>query len=498
MSKLNNLIGFWNSKSLEQGEPKNRQKQTRPKSEIIDRNFVRRMENLSAVESPRQRGGVSFLLSEERGPQERRIKDVVRPGADSDHKTRVQAERDCTDRSGQSLESAKSGKRGLAQSTPGSPASSTKPQSPFAKFQQLENNLCSSGDSRVPGTRTPPLGGIRPTNLYRNASMPASTVRPTVTHKMMEQKNNSGSRSVMAARSGSGAKEMILMWVQNRIKDYPIPMTNFSTHWNDGLAFCALIHVFYPDNFDWFSLKSENRRHNFTLAFQKAEELAGIYPLLEVDDMVRFQKPDWKCVFTYVQSFYRRFRDGRSPPRARTVQAGAELATAPGQINLSEVARAVAECQEAEESGRNIVKQLSCQDNTENKVAVTEAEQTEKMVVKQLSIESKSQEEEQQQEEKEEEERLAEKDEVCSDLPCRAVESVPLTPPEETPAEVHTESVCITLKPSPSPKISSAKISRSKSVATDHPDAEEDSSVQERKLSFNHPMPSMSPPALTL
>ena len=72
-------------------------------------------------------------------------------------------------------------------------------------------------------------------------------------------------------RSGSGAKEMILMWVQNRLKDYPIPMTNFSTCWNDGLAFCALIHVFYPDNFDWYALKAENRRHNFTLGFDKAE-----------------------------------------------------------------------------------------------------------------------------------------------------------------------------------------------------------------------------------
>ena len=52
---------------------------------------------------------------------------------------------------------------------------------------------------------------------------------------------------------------------------FQIPMTNFSTCWNNGLAFCALIHVFYPDNFDWYSLKPENRRHNFTLAFEKAE-----------------------------------------------------------------------------------------------------------------------------------------------------------------------------------------------------------------------------------
>jgi len=34
---------------------------------------------------------------------------------------------------------------------------------------------------------------------------------------------------------------------------------------------------------------------------------AEIVPLLEVDDMVRMTVPDWKCVFTYVQSFYRRF-----------------------------------------------------------------------------------------------------------------------------------------------------------------------------------------------
>ena len=48
-------------------------------------------------------------------------------------------------------------------------------------------------------------------------------------------------------------------------------VTNFSTCWNDGLAFCALIHYFYPEAFDFSSLDPANRRYNFTLAFDTAE-----------------------------------------------------------------------------------------------------------------------------------------------------------------------------------------------------------------------------------
>ena len=36
-------------------------------------------------------------------------------------------------------------------------------------------------------------------------------------------------------------------------------------------------------------------------------KMADISPLLDVEDMVRMKSPDWKCVFTYVQMFYRRF-----------------------------------------------------------------------------------------------------------------------------------------------------------------------------------------------
>ena len=219
-----------------------------------------------------------------------------------------------------------------------------------------------------------------------------------------------------------------------------------------------------------------------------SRELAGIYPLLEVDDMVRFQKPDWKCVFTYVQSFYRRFRDGRSPP-PRTAgggktEGGGGGGGGGGELKLSEVARAVAECQEAEQAGKQIVRQVSASQN--QPVEVREEK-------------SREQEKEKEEEKEKGEEEQGEAGEVSSDLPVRAVEpTAPVT--EETPHSLHTETASISLKSSPaklSPK--STKMSRSISVASEHPETGEDSSgVQERKLSFNHPRPSMSPPALQL
>ncbi|GIY80143.1 smoothelin [Caerostris darwini] len=111
-------------------------------------------------------------------------------------------------------------------------------------------------------------------------------------------------------RSASDIKDMLLQWCKSKTREYEnVEITNFSTSWNDGMAFCALIHHFYPDAFDFNALNPKNRRHNFDLAFRISEEKADIAPLLDVEDMVLMKKPDWKCVFTYVQSFYRKLHD---------------------------------------------------------------------------------------------------------------------------------------------------------------------------------------------
>lgn len=50
-----------------------------------------------------------------------------------------------------------------------------------------------------------------------------------------------------------------------------VDVQNFSGSWGSGLAFCALLHSFFPDAFDYGSLEPGNRRHNFALAFATAE-----------------------------------------------------------------------------------------------------------------------------------------------------------------------------------------------------------------------------------
>ncbi|KAM3724165.1 Smoothelin [Dirofilaria immitis] len=127
--------------------------------------------------------------------------------------------------------------------------------------------------------------------------------------KQMDQVRRTNQSQVDRSFNPSSIKNALLRWCQIKLQNYPIEITNFSSCWADGMAFCALIHRFVPDSFDFNSLNPRNRRENLDLAFRIAEK-NGIVPLLEVDDMLLMgDRPDWKCIFTYVQSFYKVFKD---------------------------------------------------------------------------------------------------------------------------------------------------------------------------------------------
>nr|XP_019950384.1 PREDICTED: smoothelin-like protein 2 [Paralichthys olivaceus]XP_019950385.1 PREDICTED: smoothelin-like protein 2 [Paralichthys olivaceus] len=110
--------------------------------------------------------------------------------------------------------------------------------------------------------------------------------------------------------SASSIKQILLEWCRSKTIGYQnIDIQNFSSSWSDGMAFCALVHSFFPIEFDYTALSPVNRKHNFELAFGTAEVKAGCDRLIEVEDMmIMGRKPDPMCVFTYVQSLYNHLR----------------------------------------------------------------------------------------------------------------------------------------------------------------------------------------------
>ncbi|XP_031712100.1 smoothelin isoform X3 [Anarrhichthys ocellatus] len=110
--------------------------------------------------------------------------------------------------------------------------------------------------------------------------------------------------------NANSIKQMLLDWCRAKTRSYEhVDIQNFSSSWSNGMAFCALVHNFFPESFDYDSMSPSNRRQNFEVAFSTAETYANCMPLLEVEDMmIMGNKPDSKCVFTYVQSLVNHLR----------------------------------------------------------------------------------------------------------------------------------------------------------------------------------------------
>ncbi|KFO23656.1 Smoothelin [Fukomys damarensis] len=181
--------------------------------------------------------------------------------------------------------------------------------------------------------------------LMKAQSLPktsASQARKAMIEKL-EKEGTSGSPGgprVAVQRSTSfgvpnanSIKQMLLDWCRAKTRGYEhVDIQNFSSSWSDGMAFCALVHNFFPEAFDYGQLSPQNRRQNFEVAFSSAETHADCPQLLDTEDMVRLREPDWKmlvdcvplvevedmmimgkkpdpkCVFTYVQSLYNHLR----------------------------------------------------------------------------------------------------------------------------------------------------------------------------------------------
>ncbi|XP_009947279.1 PREDICTED: cytospin-B [Leptosomus discolor] len=113
--------------------------------------------------------------------------------------------------------------------------------------------------------------------------------------------------AALAREYGGSKRNALLKWCQKKTEGYQnIDITNFSSSWSDGLAFCALLHTYLPAHIPYQELNGQDKKRNLLLAFQAAESV-GIKPSLELSEMMYTDRPDWQSVMQYVAQIYKYF-----------------------------------------------------------------------------------------------------------------------------------------------------------------------------------------------
>ncbi|XP_064620116.1 cytospin-A-like isoform X2 [Lineus longissimus] len=149
------------------------------------------------------------------------------------------------------------------------------------------------------GSKVPPaITSILSTELRRNSVSYLETL-------LREQGKDP--LATLVKQTGGSKRNALLKWCQSKTAHYShIDITNFSSSWNDGLAFCAIMHSYLPHKIPYSELDTHDKKRNFTLAFKAAESI-GIPPLLSINEMAAMERPDWQAVMGYVTSIYKHF-----------------------------------------------------------------------------------------------------------------------------------------------------------------------------------------------
>ncbi|KAL6042461.1 MICAL like 1 [Balamuthia mandrillaris] len=127
-------------------------------------------------------------------------------------------------------------------------------------------------------------------------------------------------------------KNALLLWCQRCTRGYrDVNVVNFTRSWEDGMAFCAIIHRHHPQALNFEQLRKDEKEKNLELAFSVAKDL-GVPRLLDVDDMLIPGGPEKFSVMTYLSQYYHRF-SGKSG-------AGIASITARSSVILSNTAMA--------------------------------------------------------------------------------------------------------------------------------------------------------------
>lgn len=114
------------------------------------------------------------------------------------------------------------------------------------------------------------------------------------------------STSPSARTTRSSNSDILLNFCKKQIENYNrVQLTNFSSSWANGIAFCLLIHSFRPESIDISQISDVDRKKNFELGFEAARNLQ-VPELIIIDEVLSRPNPDAKCMMTYISSLIRK------------------------------------------------------------------------------------------------------------------------------------------------------------------------------------------------
>ncbi|XP_064787940.1 EH domain-binding protein 1-like protein 1 isoform X4 [Oncorhynchus masou masou] len=138
------------------------------------------------------------------------------------------------------------------------------------------------------------------TGQQEAAEEPTTPERRPANSQEMGQDSAASPEGLMASPGLVTSSQSLLEWCQEATKEHKgVKITNFSTSWRNGLAFCALLHHFHPDRINFEMLDPYDIKRNNKKAFDGFAEL-GISRLMGPSDMALLAVPDRLIVMTYL------------------------------------------------------------------------------------------------------------------------------------------------------------------------------------------------------
>ncbi|XP_013006218.1 EH domain-binding protein 1-like protein 1 isoform X15 [Cavia porcellus] len=166
----------------------------------------------------------------------------------------------------------------------------------FPDPSQELKTLCEEDEGQV----HPRQADASPTKTEDSSSTPVSGPVPPARASRSQGSEPAIIAGGQAPPALVNSSQSLLEWCQEVTTGYRgVRITNFTTSWRNGLAFCAILHRFYPDKIDYASLDPLNIKQNNKQAFDAFAAL-GVSRLLEPADMVLLSVPDKLIVMTYL------------------------------------------------------------------------------------------------------------------------------------------------------------------------------------------------------